>query len=177
MKKYIVFDIETTCWENDTKEARELIEIGAYAVDSSFSIIGSFEKFCKPLINPKLTEFCINLTGITQDMVNSAEDFKKVLPEFTEWINSFGNIELISWGNYDKSHLLFENKRVGLNNADFTKIAEKHTNLKKEFEIKYNVQNCEILAALNILGQEFEGSLHRGIDDARNIVRILKEIR
>jgi len=177
MKKYIVFDIETTCWENDTKEARELIEIGACALDSNFSIIDSFEKFCKPLINPVLTEFCINLTGITQEMINSADNFKIVLPEFAKWINSFEDAELISWGNYDKTHLLFENERTGLNNLDFIKTTEKHTNLKREFEIKYKLQNCEIQAALNMLGKEFDGSLHRGIDDAKNIVRILKEIR
>ncbi|MBP6714276.1 MAG: hypothetical protein KA157_10090 [Aliarcobacter sp.] len=45
MKKYIVFDIETTCWENDTKEARELIEIGACALDSNFSIMASRQHF------------------------------------------------------------------------------------------------------------------------------------
>ena len=73
--------------------------------------------------------------------------------------------------------MLFEKERRGLNNIDFIKITEKHTNLKKELEIKYKLQNCEIPAALNILGKEFDGSLHRGIDDARNIVRILKEIR
>lgn len=110
-------------------------------------------------------------------MINSADNFKTVLPEFTKWINSFGDIELISWGNYDKTYLLFENERTGLNNLDFIKITEKHTNLKKEFEIKYKLQNCEIPAALNILGKEFDGNLHRGIDDAKNIVRILKEIR
>ncbi len=177
MKKYIVFDIETTCSEFDQKETRELIEIGAYALDHNFSIIGSFEKFCKPLQNPILTEFCINLTGITQNMVDTADNFMTLLPEFSKWINSFEEFELISWGNYDKTHLLFENSKTGLNDLSFIKIAEKHTNLKKEFEMKYMIQNCEIPDALNLLSEKFEGNLHRGIGDAKNIAAILKKIR
>lgn len=180
MKIYVIFDIETTCEENDDKESRELIEIGAYALDDNLNIISSFQKFCKPLVNPILTEFCKKLTGINQEDIEKAENFEKVITEFLEWIKickQNKNIEIISWGNYDKEHLLRENIKKEINKSELIKLMKSHTNLKKEFENKFDIKDIEIPDALRIMYLSFEGNLHRGIDDAYNIVRIIKEIR
>ena len=65
-----------------------------------------FKDYVKPTINPKLSEFCVHLTGITQvlevcwdvkrfdvlqfifkDKVDNAETFPSVLAKANEWMN------------------------------------------------------------------------------------------
>lgn len=45
-----------------------------------------FHRYCKPLEKQILSEFCQNLTGITQQMVSSSKPFSDVLTEFNEWL-------------------------------------------------------------------------------------------
>ncbi|CAG5132861.1 unnamed protein product, partial [Candidula unifasciata] len=46
-----------------------------------------YRSFCKPKLNPILTDFCTSLTGITQAQVDKAKSFKEVLENFEEWLN------------------------------------------------------------------------------------------
>jgi len=36
--------------------------------------------------HPILSQFCVELTGITQDMVSEAQDFSHVMVEFSSWL-------------------------------------------------------------------------------------------
>lgn len=70
----VVMDTEQTCWEgvrerawSGPNEMREIIQVGAVLVDTiNFSEIAVFEVVVKPVKNPQLSDFCIELTGITQ---------------------------------------------------------------------------------------------------------------
>lgn len=48
-----------------------------------------FAHYVKPTNFPVLSEFCKNLTGITQDIVDKASPIKDVLEQFDEWIQRF----------------------------------------------------------------------------------------
>lgn len=71
----VVMDTEQTCWEGSLErewggpgEAREVIQIGAVAVDTrDFSESGSFEVLARPVINPSLSDFCQTLTGLSNE--------------------------------------------------------------------------------------------------------------
>ena len=73
---YIVLDLEATCKENDRSFPNETIEIGAVKLDSDFNIISTYNKFIKPKLNPVLTQFCKDLTSITQADIDST-DFQR----------------------------------------------------------------------------------------------------
>ena len=49
-----------------------------------------FHSFVRPVINPKLSEFCKSLTGIEQETVDKAEVFQDVLIRFESWMKSHG---------------------------------------------------------------------------------------
>jgi inhibitor of KinA sporulation pathway (predicted exonuclease) len=73
-------------WDNEKGEYREIIQIGAVKVDTeSMEEIDRFNKFVKPQINPELSDYIKNLTGITQEDVNQAEKLKKVTEDFLGW--------------------------------------------------------------------------------------------
>jgi 3'-5' exoribonuclease 1 len=88
MMRYIVVDLEATCWEDRPHpKEMEAIEIGAVLLTSSCGpVVSEFAEFIKPVVEPKLSDFCTQLTSITQAQVDAADEFWVVFPRFVEWI-------------------------------------------------------------------------------------------
>jgi 3'-5' exoribonuclease 1 len=64
---------------------QEIIEIGAYRVNGYGEWMDHFQAFIKPVMNPRLSTYCMDLTGITQDQVGKAKTFGQVFPIFEDW--------------------------------------------------------------------------------------------
>lgn len=185
--KICVVDLEGTCWENKklilpngshTKPVSEIIEIGAVLADiKTGQVLDIFDAFVKPVINPRLSDFCKTLTTISQDDVNEASFFHIVAANFKRWLKKYGgddDILFASWGYYDKSQLLED---CATHEIEFP-FDKEHLNLKEFFSTKMGFKNGKgVSKALKILKFEFEGTHHRGIDDAKNIHRIWLKIK
>ncbi len=175
MMNYVIFDLEATCWQDSTPlQKMEMIEIGAVMLDGkSYQAVSDFEHFVKPSINPELSDFCINLTGIKQNKINTASDYKTVFGLFLDWIGE-GSLKLCSWGKFDNDLFKIENKRI---NAAFPKNFKGHINLKELYSKAFNAKpSIGLMEALHKRNMTFQGKHHRGIDDARNIARIAQMI-
>ena len=97
--KHIIVDLEATCWQGKAPAPNEIIEIGAVCVDENAAIIGEFVTFIKPTKSTHLSDFCTELTSITQDMVDDAPYFPEAVGAFQKWIASFEDeYFLCSWG-------------------------------------------------------------------------------
>ena len=105
--RYIVFDLEATCWEKGTTPGRmEIIEIGATKLDpDTYEIVDSFSTFVRPVNEPELSDFCTNLTSIRQLDVDAAPDFPEAMRIFFDWIGGEG-VTFCSWGEYDIKQIL-----------------------------------------------------------------------
>ncbi|TAF63859.1 MAG: 3'-5' exonuclease [Cytophagales bacterium] len=170
--KYIILDLEATCWEGKslTKRPNEIIEIGAICVDEQKQILGEFVTFVKPLKNPILSDFCTQLTSINQTMVDTAPYFPEALAHFQQWIQSF-DIEywLCSWGFYDRTQF----KQDCLLHQLPTEWLQNHISLKHQYTtIAQLHRHIGMKGALQNENIPLEGTHHRGIDDARNINKI-----
>ena len=85
----IVVDLEATCWDTSRPRSHmETIEIGAVRLDASLTIVDEFDSFVRPVVDPKLSQFCTALTTIMQTDVNGAEMFPAVFARFLEWIGT-----------------------------------------------------------------------------------------
>jgi inhibitor of KinA sporulation pathway (predicted exonuclease) len=168
--RYVIIDLEATCWEEGILTDRmEIIEIGAVMLQSAAGpAIGEFERFVRPIIAPILSDFCKQLTTITQEQIDAAEDFKTVFPEFVRWIGAEDFI-FCSWGQYDLNQLRLDCER---HQMEFPPSLENHINLKNEFARVFKVRRCGMARALRHAKIPLEGTHHRGIDDARNIARL-----
>ena len=49
---------------------REIISVGFVVCDDKYNIKNRYSSFVKPVNNPTITDYCENLTGITQNDVN-----------------------------------------------------------------------------------------------------------
>jgi inhibitor of KinA sporulation pathway (predicted exonuclease) len=170
--RYVIVDLEATCWEKDTNPTRmEIIEIGAVLLPSSDGQpVSEFARFVKPIVEPVLSDFCIQLTSIQQRDVDQAEYFYTVFPDFLAWIGD-EEFTLCSWGSYDLNQFRTDCKRHSL---PFPPAFEQHLNLKKEFAAWRGVKRCGMRTALAILNLPLEGQHHRAMDDARNTTAIAR---
>lgn len=167
----IVVDLEATCWADSSRPRTrmEIIEIGAVRLAADLSIEDEFSSFVRPVVERTLSDFCTELTSITQADVDVAEPFSMVFPAFTRWIGDTP-FRLASWGFYDVGQLRLDCQRHGLTFPE--EFETHHLNLKTEFAAWRGVRRCGMSKALTHLGLSLEGTHHRGIDDARNIARI-----
>lgn len=170
-KPIIVIDLEATCCDVGTikREDMEIIQIGACYIecDGTTTIVREFNKYVKPTINPILTPFCTELTGITQQQVDSADKFAVVYDEFKDWAGSYDSYYLASWGDYDRKQFMLDCNR-----------ARKRYELGSHFNLKnmFNGKRMGLTKALNHCSMQFVGQHHSAIDDARNTVRLLPYI-
>lgn len=173
---YLIVDLEATCSNDGTvpRHEMEIIEIGAVLQNSrTFEVESEFQTFVRPVRHSELTDFCTELTGITQESVSSAPPFREGLEAMKEWMYAFGDSLFCSWGDYDRKQFLQD--------CEFHRVAypfrSGHLNLKAEFSRALgHKKKLGITEAVRHLGMEFEGAHHRGLDDARNIARIVRRV-
>jgi inhibitor of KinA sporulation pathway (predicted exonuclease) len=176
-KEFVVFDLEATCYgEGDPKKPKdftnEIIEIGAVKLDSDGNEIDRFSKFARPLVHPIISEFCNELTTITQEDIDNAEELGDVLAQFIEWVDG---ATLVSWGFYDRKQM---EKDLISNDLEYlSESLETHQSLKHLHGSWNNLGRSGIGlgGAMKFEKLNFEGTAHRGIDDAINIAKIFRK--
>ncbi len=128
---YVVFDIETTGLSHVRDK---IIEIAAYKVVGG--MIG--ERF-EVLINPeeKLLDITINLTNITDEMLQDQETIDKVLPRFFEFIK--GSVLVAHNAMFDIGFIYEKAKELNIEHEDFAVIDT--LNLARYF---YNSKSKEV---------------------------------
>ncbi len=169
--QYIIFDLEATCWDDDQPRVQEVIEIGAYKIAESGQVISSFSTFVRPVAQPLLSDFCKRLTSITQVDVNRAAVFPTAIQKFMDWVgvHKYEDYLLCSWGFFDRKIL---EKNCQQHNIEIDWL-ESHISLKHQYQSVLGLSKpIGLKAAVEREGFEFDGTLHRGIDDARNLAKI-----
>jgi inhibitor of KinA sporulation pathway (predicted exonuclease) len=174
--RYLVIDFEATCCDKGTvpREHMEIIEIGAVMAEAqTFEVVGEFQTFIRPVRHPRLTPFCISLTSIEQKDVDAAPLFAEAIAQFKQWLYRYSGFVFCSWGDYDLKQLNQD--------CDFHKIPypinAPHLNVKRLMAERQGLSKKPGLGdAVRMAKMEFQGSHHRGIDDARNIARLLPYI-
>jgi inhibitor of KinA sporulation pathway (predicted exonuclease) len=173
---YLVIDFEATCCDRNSvpREQMEIIEIGAVMVEArQLQVVAEFQSFVRPVRHPRLTPFCTQLTSITQQQVDAAPAFAAAMQAFQQWLHGFGSCVFGSWGDYDRNQLQQDCAFHGLPYP----IDAPHLNLKRRMaERQQLTRKLGLGAAVRLAGLSFAGTHHRGIDDARNIARLLPYI-
>jgi len=173
---YLVLDLEATCCDQGTipREETEIIEIGAVMVETAtLQSVDEYASFVRPVRHPRLTEFCTSLTSIVQEQVDGAPPLAEVLAQLRQWTEHYGGCLFCSWGEYDRNQIVRECQHNGIAYP----FSSDHLNLKKRFSERQGLKKRFGMAeALYQVGLPLSGTHHRGIDDARNIARLLPYI-
>ena len=91
MYQYLaILDFEATC-EKDTTD-HEIIEFPTVIIDlKTNTIIDRFEQFVKPKERVLLSDFCKNLTSITQEQVDSGIPLSDALTRHASFMSKYPN--------------------------------------------------------------------------------------
>lgn len=172
----LVVDLEATCSKDGSipREEMETIEFGAVLVHlPSLRTLREYSIFIRPRVHPVLTPFCLELTKITQAQVDAGIRFEELGPRLAQDLAPYRlSLAWGSWGFYDRNQLERDAERWRVSSP---LAGIPHFNLKTLF-VGGRTKGYGILNALRKIGLSFEGVHHRGIDDAKNIVRLLPEI-
>lgn len=168
----LILDVEATCWEggNWRERGSEIIEIGAVICRT-----GEAKSFMvKPVDNPILSEFCTKLTTITQDQVDTAPVFSDSIADFIKWAedNTGMKADMINWGSWGFFDMSILEENCKTRNVPLPFSKERHTNVKLFSLQRLGMRSGGVEQALFRLGIPFEGTQHRGIDDAKMINKI-----
>jgi len=158
-------------WPN---EFREIVHIWAIMVDiKTRQEISSFSIFIKPIKNPIVSDYFINLTKITQEEIDTQwKDFVTAVNEFVQWAGD--TIELYAYGKDEI--ILAEN--CGLHNITLPFIRKSRFKNIVDVFLKNNIQATQyhsgtINQYFNIPNNETE---HNALADARNVLHSLQEL-
>lgn len=177
---FLVLDFEATCEENRKLTPQEVIEFPVLKVGAkTFEIQSTFHQYVQPKVYRQLTPFCIQLTGITQDKVDGQPDLETTLKLFDSWMVEQRLIQddikfaFVTCGDWDlKKMLPQQSSYFGFEYPDYLK---RWINIKKTFKSVTGVYpQGDLLEMLERLGLKLEGRHHSGIDDCRNIARVLE---
>ncbi|UJR07453.1 hypothetical protein I4U23_011740 [Adineta vaga] len=181
-----VIDFEATCMAKPPVYAsqyiQEIIEFPIVLIDvTERKIIDTFHSYCQPVVQPILTDYCKDLTGLTQEQVDNALVFRDVFMNVEKWLidrNLISNSEqkclFITDGPADFNRYL--RMQCEISNLTYPKWAHQWFNVKKAFAEFYSVKPGRIHKMLEDLHIQPYGNLHSGLDDATNIGRIVIEL-
>uniref|UniRef100_A0A8B9GRV2 Exoribonuclease 1 n=1 Tax=Astyanax mexicanus TaxID=7994 RepID=A0A8B9GRV2_ASTMX len=139
-----VVDFEATCEENNPSDfVHEIIEFPVVLIDThTLEMVDYFQEYVKPELNPQLSDFCVELTGITQEMVDEADTFPKVFRRVVSWLQKkeLGTkykYALLTDGSWDMSKFLYTQCR--LSRIRYPQFARKWINIRKSYGNYYKV--------------------------------------
>ncbi|CAO1412926.1 unnamed protein product [Diamesa serratosioi] len=186
LKYLIVMDFEATCWEKPYGRGKpqEIIEFPACLLNlTTGEIEKEFQYYTKPIEQPELSDYCKNLTGISQSTVDSGIDIRDCIDYFIIWVkevikekelimpktkrsNLDGNCALVTWGNWD--FLICLQRECHRKKIRKPSIFNQWIDLKEIYIERYKRKDKFTFGdALNESGIEFIGQAHSGLCDAR----------
>jgi inhibitor of KinA sporulation pathway (predicted exonuclease) len=167
-----VFDLEFTAWEGSLQrrwmgpgEFKELVQIGAVKVDAgTLEVLAEFDVLVRPRLNPVLSAYFENLTGITNAAIaGRGVDFAEAYESFRQFcadapICAFGRDDLI----FEENIRLYGIRRLlplpPYVNAIWTLVAN-----------GIDPRGSHACDVARLCGAVFEGREHDALADARSV--------
>lgn len=168
----VIFDLEFTAWEGSFEcrwtrpgEHREVVQIGAVKLDAvSLKEVDRFEMLVKPRVNPVLSAYLVELTGISNEALKArGVDFITAYRAFLEFADSAN-----TWAHGRDDLIISENLRLYGWHHGFPPLA--YSNAIPWFAAHgldlRGKHACEVAEAA---GAAFVGRKHDALADARGV--------
>ena len=174
LDKIIVIDLEATCWEDDPPpgQVSEIIEIGLCMLDVA---TGERSAPRAILVKPQrstLSHYCTQLTTLTPEMLKDGLSFSDACSLLQDEYQSHQRT-WASYGDYDRLQFLEQCESWGIPYP----FRRTHINVKNLLALHFNLKHeVNLQKGTSLVGLPFEGTIHRGIDDAWNIAAVLSRV-
>ncbi len=177
---YVLLDLEwNDAYYPKTKGfVNEIVEFGAVKLDANFKEIDRFSKIVRSSITKRLSTRFRNLTGMTNEQMQSGIPFAEALKAYKEWAGE--DIITLTWSNSDLYTLYYNCKYFtdGVHNASIGKYVDLQKYFQHELALNGNPQtnqislaNAALLFNIDIDSEQ----LHHAVDDSHIAAAILKK--
>ena len=174
---YIVMDLEwNQCPKGKEFENKklpfEIIEIGAVKLDSSFNVVGEFDRLIRPQLYTKLHHIVKELLDVSSEELLAGGAFPEVMEEFLEWCGE--DYMFCIWGSGDLTELQRNMNFFGVENKFpmpfiFYDIQKFYSILYEDGKIRRSLQS--VIEAMHLSETE---EFHRAINDARYTAHVMQ---
>lgn len=181
--KYIfVLDFEANCVKNGELTPQEIVEFPVVPIDvfnRKALVDYIFHEYVKPEYH-ELTQFCTELTGIKKETVQNSSYLIDVLEKFKLYLEDNKikpeDFVFITCGDWDFRTCL--RKEAQFKKIELPDYFKSYINIKDVFQKATGRKNKKIgmTGMLEELGLKLEGRHHSGIDDSKNIAKIMLKI-
>jgi ERI1 exoribonuclease 3 len=180
-----VLDFEASCDDKNLEFQNEIIEFPSvllqYTEGNDLVEISRFQEYIAPVKNPKLTKFCTELTGITQETVDAGKTFKETLKLYDQWLNlqlqtfpTVENVLFVTCGDWDLRKMIA--LQCNISGVEIPKYFNRWCNLKILMSKFVGVEMRGMTCMLDHFKLKLLGRHHSGIDDCVNIAQVAIEL-
>ncbi len=162
---------------------REIISVGFIVSDDKYNIKDRYYSVVRPLINPILSEYCIQLTGLSQEQVDRGKKCNDAMGVIRKLCSKYSVKYIFTYGNADKDILSHTCKNIR------KRFNEKAVNIyavrNKVIDVKPAILDGigakgkltpGLEAVRDQLGIKKKGTLHNALNDAVLLFKICREI-
>ena len=181
-KYFFVLDFEANCVRTGALVPQEIVEFPVVAVDPIKCQAVSdlvFHHYLKPKYH-ELTPFCTELTGITAEMLQDGISLEDSLARFELFLKdnkiAAEDFVFVTCGDWDLRTCL--RKEAQYKKIELPTCFQRYINIKDLFQRATfrKSKKTGMVGMLNEFGLKLEGRHHSGIDDTKNIAKILAKI-
>jgi inhibitor of KinA sporulation pathway (predicted exonuclease) len=177
---YAVLDFEANCSGRNISN-HEVIEFPVVFINArTLQPDYTFHQYVRPVKLPVLSQFIRDLTGIEQKTVDAAKPFSEVLKDFVDFCQERGlfaekSCVFVTCGGWDLRTMM--PRQCMLSGVEIPEMFTSWINLKLAFArgvyVPKRGKPLGMAGMLHAAGMEIEGRHHSGIDDVKNICRVL----
>jgi inhibitor of KinA sporulation pathway (predicted exonuclease) len=174
--RIVLLDLEYTAWPGSLEanwgrpgEHREIVQIGALMLETaSMREISYFNQLVHPRVNPVLSDYFTNLTGISNDDVQ--KQGCTMVAALGAWAEFAGDVPIFSWG--DEKPVFEENLRLlGQNSITLPQTTDIRPMI---LEVAPQARNATSGELATLLGSTLKFRVHNAIEDCRSIAEALR---
>lgn len=181
---YIIFDLEFNQDYKSVEETKnilipkcpfEIIQIGAIKLNENLKKISIIDKLIKPEIYTNIHPFVNEMTGITMDLLNTAEPFIKMYKEFIEFVKT-DRCVLCVWGMTDIKELF---RNIAYYSLDISMVPKECIDIQLYASKYFNCPkgtNIGLSNAVELLNIPVKSQFHNAFNDACYTFEVFKRI-
>ncbi|MBQ9748102.1 MAG: exonuclease domain-containing protein [Clostridia bacterium] len=180
MSTYVVLDLEMCKVPKGLKRkffpaSRELIEIGAVALNENYEIVDTFMTYVRPEFGWIDREIQA-LTGITPAHVQNAPDTRSALEALAAWLPE--DAVFVTWSENDVCQLDKELYLKGLDVPGLYDAMDYYIDCQEIFSDRMNTSKIYRLSeALTIADIYYDPAIHDALVDARNTAMLFAKVQ
>lgn len=179
--RILIFDTEFTAWPGSFErgwsgpgEHREIVQIGGVLLDRNCEEIAAFSQLVRPILNPVLSQYLMDLTGITNEELDAhAASLAAALERFATFCSpasmvcSFGPDDEVIQANCDL---------IGLKNpVGVVPVFDIRSCLCDAGNVRSQDTDCSRLPL--VFGLPQQPQCHDALSDARAVASVLRHLK